>query len=474
VFKTINLYAVGVVAVLLILLPQILLYLLHTLLVLKSGGKTKNTGFYSPRSAHDISFIIPVKREPLDYVERAIRRICDLNIPGYEIIVVSDDEPAVKNTLLEITEKIRSEGCNVWFIWRSSPRGAKAGAENTGLFASRNPYVYVVDVDSYPNKCFLDIATSILESNSEYACVVGRWEPLNYESRVSAALAAGLKYMNSILYRARSKLGFYVYPLGTGTLFRSDYLKNLLRGWDEGRVLDDLEIGARIMYCGFKVAYVDDCGVYVENPSTYSAFRVQQYRWAYGALDTALTRAKYILGSKYPFLVKLEAYLYLFQYMPQVLSLTGSTMLAILQFLQPLDYVILVYPLFFIYIGVLVLYLLLLYKEIRKYAESSWSTLVLMGRLAALTNTISIYTLIGALRAIFRFKMEFKRTPKGFYQRMYSKPRIPWELILGLLFTSAAVIALFHRATLTALILLLNATSYFYVVVRFPLDVFYK
>ena len=473
-FTVLSIYVISVIATLLALIPQVIVYFAYTLLVSKSRSRSVNIKKYSSRSAHEISFIIPVKREPLEYIERAIKRICELNVPEYEIIVVSDDDPDVKDAILEVVNRARSSGYNVWFIWRSIPRGGKTGALNTGLFASKNPYVYIVDVDTYPEKCFLDIATGILESNKEYICVVGKWEPLNYNSRLSAALAVALKYMVSILYKARSRLGLYTYPLGTGTLFRADYLKGLLRGWDEERVQDDMEIGARIMYLGLRVAYVDECAIYVENPSTYKAFRVQQYRWAYGALDTAITRIKHILCSKYPLLVRLEAYLYLLQYIPQVLVFIGSLMLALLQFIAPFDYLASLYPLLILYIVALVVHSLILYREARLITSSLWDTLTLMGRLATVTNTISLYTLYGTLRAIFRIKMEFKRTPKGIYQRTYTGIRLPWEALLGFLFVVSGLTALLHRAVLTSLFLLLHAASYMYILIRFPRDVFCK
>jgi cellulose synthase/poly-beta-1,6-N-acetylglucosamine synthase-like glycosyltransferase len=449
-------------------------YVLYSLLVLRSRGKSRGLSEYALKSAHDISFIIPVKREPLDYVERAIRRICELEIPGEEIIVVSDDDPAIKDEILRVVSRAQSNGCNVWFVWRSIPRNARTGAINTGLFASKNPYVYVVDVDTYPERCFLDVAVSILESSAEYACIVGRWEPLNYDSRLSAALAAGLKYMVTVLYRARSRLGLYTYPLGTGTLFRSDVLKNILGGWDEQRIQDDMEVGARIMHIGLRVAYVDDCAIYVENPSSYKAFRVQQYRWAYGAVDTAISRVKHILCSKYPLLVRLDALFYLLQYIPQVLAFLGGLLLAVTVLVKPLDYILLVYPLLLVYTGSMILHSLVLYREARLATQSTWDAVTQMGRLAAVTSAISLYTLIGTLKAILRVKADYKRTPKGLHQRVYSQLRAPWEILLGLLFLSSSAVAVLSSAYLTTLILLLHAATYIYILVRYPRDVFYK
>jgi cellulose synthase/poly-beta-1,6-N-acetylglucosamine synthase-like glycosyltransferase len=280
--------------------------------------------------------------------------------------------------------------------------------------------------------------------------------------------------MVTVLYRARSRLGLYTYPLGTGTLFRSDVLKNILGGWDEQRIQDDMEVGARIMHIGLRVAYVDDCAIYVENPSSYKAFRVQQYRWAYGALDTAISRVKHILCSKYPLLVRLDALFYLLQYIPQVLAFLGGLLLAVTALVKPLDYILLVYPLLLVYAGSMILHSLVLYREARLTTQSTWNAVTQMGRLAAVTSAISLYTLIGTLKAILRVKADYKRTPKGLHQRVYSQLRAPWEILLGLLFLSSSTVAVLNSAYLTALILLLHAATYIYILVRYPRDVFYK
>lgn len=458
----------------LVLVPQVFMYAYYSALIALSRRKSTPS---VPKIAGGcqglVSFILPVRREPLKYIVEACRHIHSLGLPSYEIIVVSDDPPDVKDEIFKIVERLRGEGVNVWLIWRSEPRGFRAGALNTGLWASIGDYVYVLDVDSRPSKNLFERALGIFEADGSVVAVIGRWEPINRNTRISQALAYGLELLVNILYSVRSKLNLYMYPLGTGTLFRASVLKGRLKGWDIERIQDDMEIGARILAQGFKVVYLDDSPVYVENPETYRALRVQQSRWAYGALDAAIARFRHIVFSKTKFVVKLDAVLYLMQYVPQALLFAGTTLLAILAiawFEEPPWSALL----FVVWLVTLFIFQVASSKLKVASGERLWYRLVQAGRLSAITTAVSPYVAKSTLKALFRLKETYKRTPKGAYQKLFSGLRPPVELILGLFFAAAGIAALRVGSIITSLWLLLSSTCYLYVVIRFPRDVFYN
>ena len=455
------------------LAPQVFIYTYYsTLIALSRRRPTPSVSKISGSLHSSVSFILPVRREPLEYIVEACRHIHALGLPSYEIIVVSDDPPSVKGEIFRVVERLREEGVNVWLIWRSEPRGFRTGALNTGLWASTGDYMYVLDVDSRPSKSLFERALGVFEADDSVVAVIGRWEPINRNTRISQALAYGLRLLVNILYSARSKLGLYTYPLGTGTLFRASVLKGKLKGWDVERIQDDMEIGARILAQGFKVVYLDDSPVYVENPETYRAFRVQQSRWAYGALDAAIARFRHIVFSKARFVVKLDALLYLMQYIPQALVFAGTALLAILAIAgfkePPWSALLLVaWP------TTLLVFQVASSKLEVASGEGLWYRLVQAGRLSAITTAVSPYVAKSTLKALFRLKETYKRTPKGAYQKLFSGLRPPIELVLGLLFAFAGVAALRAGSVISGLWLLLSSTCYLYVVLRFPRDVFY-
>lgn len=462
----------GFIASILVIIPQLVVYFSHICIFLMSSRRKPNQGIDIDRDTpRDISFIIPVKREPVDYIVDAVKYIKSLDIDDYEVLIISDDDEESKKELFHVMSKLREEGYNVWLIWRSEPRGYRTGAINTGLFASRCRYIYVMDVDSRPEKRFLQRAFNVLKSDPRIIAVVGRWEPLNTDSKISEALSLGLRFLTKILYKARSSLGLFTYPLGTGTLYDSNVLKNSLNGWDEERIQDDMELGTRIMYSGFKVLYLDDYVVYVENPSTYRAFRIQQSRWAYGALDTAISRARYIFKSRYPLVVRIEAFLYLLQYIPQTSVFTGITLLTLISLIKPGEYVSAL--LVFAWITLLVMYTGLMYYS-TGVNTPMWNFLIQCSRLSAISTAASLYIAINTYKSLLRIREEYKRTPKGIYQRQYTYLRIPCEFIAGIVIAAAGVYSIVNQAYLTGILLLTISWGFLHVTYSFPSDVFYK
>ncbi|MEM0326498.1 MAG: glycosyltransferase family 2 protein [Desulfurococcaceae archaeon] len=471
-----SLYIIGVVAAVLVLAPQICTFLVHTFYIVMSRvNKRKRTVVQAKditSTSSEISFILPVRKEPLEYIARALNHVKSLGLPNYEIILVSDDSEEDKEQILKLVENARKEGINVWFIWRSEPVGMRTGALNVGLYASIGRYIYVYDVDTMPERDFFYKAVSLLEECDTCLGVVGRWEPLNLDSRVSEALAFGLEFIRKILFDARSRLGFHIYPLGTGTLYKAYQLKEVLKGWDPARIQDDAELGARLLCKGYRVVYLDEYAVKVENPSTYKSFRVQQSRWAYGALDAALSRLKCFIFSKSPLIVKLEALLYLLQYVPSALSFTGAVVLSIITALNPADYVERVFPLFLAWFSIMIIYTLLMYFE--SHRKSVKEFLTLSGRLTALGTASSPYVAVSTIKALLRVKEEYKRTPKGLYQKMYRSPRFPLELALGAYFAFGAIPSFMKGYYLTSITLCMFMLPFLYVTLRFRKDVFYR
>lgn len=466
-------YIIGVIAVLIALIPQILVYLMHIIYFVSSKRK-KAVFDVKSSTPREISFILPIRKEPPEYVTRALRYIKSLGIPDYEVILVSDDDEKDKEQVYRIFEETRKEGINVWLVWRSIPVGMRTGALNVGLYASRGRYIYVYDVDTIPEREFFDHACGVLEECETCIGVVGRWEPLNTDSRVSEALAYGLKFIRKLIFDARSKLGLHVYPLGTGTLYRSSLLRDVLGGWDPRRIQDDAELGVRLLCTGYQVFYLNKFSIKVENPSTYKSFRVQQSRWAYGALDAALSRLRCFLSSRTPLIIRLEALLYLLQYIPSALSFTGGVLLSAVIVLNPYGYVELVCPIFAAWLTLMVIYTLLMYSEVRREHLSLKEFLVVSGRLATLGMAISPYVTAYTLKALLRFEETYKRTPKGVYQKLYGSLRFPYELAIGVYFVLSTVISFINRYYLTSITLSIFALPFLYVTFRFSRDVFYK
>ncbi|MEM4717779.1 MAG: hypothetical protein QXE81_03350, partial [Desulfurococcaceae archaeon] len=108
----INLGAVFTIALLLVFIPQITTYLWHILLSLWSSRRERSIIDYKCLDYKDyiVSFILPVRKEPLDYIENTLRYIHSTFISNYEVIIVSDDPPDDKEKLLNTVKELREQG----------------------------------------------------------------------------------------------------------------------------------------------------------------------------------------------------------------------------------------------------------------------------------------------------------------------------------------------------------------------------
>ncbi|MGB9828121.1 MAG: glycosyltransferase [Thermosphaera sp.] len=311
-----------------------------------------------------------------------------------------------------------------------------------------------------------------MEKNPSVVGVVGKWEPLNIDDRLSQAIGLTMKVMVETLFKGRSVLGLSVFPLGTGTIFKSKPLKEELRGWDVERIQDDMEIGCRIIGKGYRIEYFDDCKAYVEVPSSYKGLRIQQARWAYGATDVFMSRFKQLVKSPQRLLGKIESLMFLLQYLPAMLAFFGTIILATLYSLTKIDYLLMYYYVFVAWIGFQGVYGYILYSKINAVLNNKWAAIVNLGRNAAVVTALTPYLSWSMIKAFLRMKITYKRTPKGVFERAGSRARVPVEFITGSAFFTVSIYLLFSGAVLTGLWVLLQSLGYLYVSYRWPGSVF--
>jgi len=468
------LFWIGFLCVVLVFVPSFIYFLLYVLF-----------GYYSKRYVAPVvngvcggrvSVVIPVLDEPLDYIDNALRNVFEWGLGnGVEVIVVSMDPYEKYLEIKSIVDRWRIRGLETYCIWRGCWRGFKSGSLNIGLWFSNGDYFYVMDVDSRVDSSFINNACNILSRDGNVVAVVGRWVGSNRDTRLAEAISSSMNVVVDTLYRGRSGLNLPVLTLGTGTLYRSSYLKWRLGGWDIDRIMDDLEIGCRIMGLDGKIAYLDNHNVYVDVPRRYRSLRIQQERWVYGALDTLITRFRYIVSSKLPWYAKFETMYYLLQYLPAVTTFIGFLLMIPIMIISPRD----LFGIYW-YLGLAWLILAMIYgwnyiSILRKNGYTTWRALVNLGRSSALTVALTPVFTRGFFKALFRRRMVFKRTPKGSYESSgLSSLRFPVELSLGLLSLLLSIYLLSNHIFFSGGWFLTYSLGYIYVSIRWWRDVFYK
>jgi len=461
---------IGIIGLLLVFVPSSILLLIHSLFYFK--GKKYIIPNPTKTGSGLLSVIIPVRKEPLEILNEAFKTIHEWGRKDVEVILVSDDPPELLVELKQLVELWRNKGLNVFLVWRSEARGFRTGALNTGLWASRGKYVYIMDVDSRINWSFFEKGKGLIEEGA--AAVVARWTGRNRETRVSEAIYSSMKFIVDALYRGRSALGLPVFPVGTGTLYDAKVLKYELHGWDEKRIQDDMEIGSRLMRLGKRVLFLDNEPIYVEVPRCFKSLRVQQERWAYGATDAAIARFWDILKSKQPWYAKIEALNFLLQYFPAVAGLIGFLIIGPISLFYSLD---LFYTYWFLGIPWIAIACLYGYSYIKSLTEAGFTkyrVLVNLGRSATISTSLSPVFTMSFFKALLRRPMIYKRTPKGKYEGLISGMRFPWEAIVGLAVLSTGIILVVKGLLYTGLWSLSYSAGYLYATIRWYKDIFYK
>ncbi len=391
-----------------------------------------------------LSIIIPVKNEPPELFNRALESIANCGLPKdqLEIIIVSDDTPIKAKELKQhVASLSRKLEINVLFYHRNVPRGGRSGALNDGIRIAKGKYVMTYDVDNVLEKHSVIKAIEILEGNNDVVAVVLRWKPLNTDTRVSEMQAYALDYLMDSLYRGFSGLNLPVFPLGSGTIYRRDVLVNKLKGWDEKRIQDDMEIGIRIFSSGYKTAFVDNVGIKVELPPTIKALRIQQCRWSYGAMDALISRLNYLLTSKnIPLLGKILSIIFLLQYTPVVAVALGLMVMSVLVYFNMLVEEIL----FFSSIISAIFAAIYVYSFIHSHkrrGRSIWSSIVMLGRSGAIVTYLAPWITWYTLKAVLRLPYKYVITPKGRKAYTTSHSMISLGKLVGVI-TVIALVAL--------------------------------
>ncbi len=274
----------------------------------------KMDSFSLTRFPH-VSVLVPVRREPIEVVDRLLKSIASQSYPleRIEVVVVSDDDPQRFEELRRLCSSHRSKGLDVLAIRRGSLKGYKAGALNYGLKLCSGEYVAVFDADSVLERGFLEKAIGYLEHNEWCEAVASRWVPLNQqESPVAEAQGFSMSFMTRVFFDVRSRLGFPTILLGSGTVYKKSFLEGV-GGWSEDVLAEDIDLTLKAMLSGRRTAFLSDLEVAVEVPPTYLAFRQQQSRWIYGLAQLLRKYIVKVLRSRCPLSWKVDMLLYISQ-----------------------------------------------------------------------------------------------------------------------------------------------------------------
>ena len=247
-----------------------------------------------------ISIHLPCSNEPPDMVMATIDSLRQVEWPAFEIIVIDNNtrDPADWQPVAAYVERLHCQGAGpaVRFIHLPVWPGFKAGALNHALTQtdSRAAWIAVVDADYRVNPDWLaslsgyfsDPGVGIVQAPQAHR----EWQ------------GHSLRRMMNWEYEGFFRIGMHhrherdaIVQHGTMTLIRAAALREA-GGWNEQCIVEDTELGLRLLQLGLHAVYVDHVQGTGLVPADFSAYRRQRRRWAQGAMQILRQHAGALFG----------------------------------------------------------------------------------------------------------------------------------------------------------------------------------
>jgi cellulose synthase/poly-beta-1,6-N-acetylglucosamine synthase-like glycosyltransferase len=243
---------------------------------------------------------------------RLVEAVCALDYPRdrLEIQVLDDSTDETTAILERLIAEHRSRGTDIKLVHRSDREGFKAGALAAGLASARGDLLAVFDADFVPQAEFLRLSVPYF-SDPKIGLVQGRWLHINRGySLLTQVQSIFLDGHFMIEHIARNRSNCFFNFNGTAGVWRREAIEQG-GGWDHDTLTEDLDLSYRAQLIGWKFLYLPELAVPSELPVDVNGFKMQQYRWAKGAIQTGRKLTGRVLGTPLPARVKFEAFVHL-------------------------------------------------------------------------------------------------------------------------------------------------------------------
>jgi len=385
-----------------------------------------------------ISFIVPVKGEPLDVIAAMLSRFSDIDYPRhmFEVLVVSDDEPAYFAKIRALVDALARElGIDARAVRRAGGGRYRGSAFNWAADVAKYDVLAFLDVDSRLPR---DIARRVAEAADGRTLLFLGWDGyISLFTKLGKLLRFVYKYF--LLYGAylgRALSGDVVLALGSGIALRRDLLRRA--GGFCDCVADDYDISIKVLLAGGRIVYDGGAPIMVEIPSTYFAFRRQFVRWVFNSSYILRRYLLKVLRSDLPLRHKLSV---VFNTAQHPLLVTTAVFLPVVGLAAAYTgYIVPPLPVAALEVALAVATVVLLRYVValaRREGYGVAESLAIAAQNGVVSLMINITAFVYMLMGFFRSSITWRVTPKGSSQLSFRESLAP-ELVY-----TAAVAAVF-------------------------------
>lgn len=276
----------------------------HTLLARKTQKKvTLGPSNYRPY----VTVQAPMFNEKF-VAKRIIDALVALDYPKDKLqIQVIDD--STDDSVAIIGQEVayyKALGYNIQHLHRTNRQGYKAGALAEAMPHVSGEFIAIFDADFIPQPDFLLKAIPNFE-DPKVGVVQSRWTYLNRSSNLLTRVQGVMLDAHfGVEQVARFETDAIFNFNGTAGIWRKDAITDA-GGWLADTLTEDIDLSYRAQMAGWKFIYLRDLESPSEIPTDMGSFKVQQHRWAKGAIQVMKKLLRPVWKSSLSLHAKIEA-----------------------------------------------------------------------------------------------------------------------------------------------------------------------
>ena len=222
--------------------------------------------------------------------ERLIDAVCAFDYPIDRLViqVLDDSTDETTERVLQYVAHYQARGYQIQMLHRDNRQGYKAGALQEALAHTEAEFAAVFDADFLPPPDFLRRTIPYFMEDARLGMVQGRWGHLNRDynlvTRAEALFLDGHVIVEQV---ARSRSGLLFNFNGSGGVWRIACIHDA-GGWQSDTFSEDIDLSYRAQMSGWHMKFLPDLIVPAEIPPSITAFKKQQYRWAFGVIQVLM------------------------------------------------------------------------------------------------------------------------------------------------------------------------------------------
>jgi cellulose synthase/poly-beta-1,6-N-acetylglucosamine synthase-like glycosyltransferase len=239
---------------------------------------------FDPSYLPKVSLQVPAYNEPPELLIETIKSLDAIDYPNLEIVVIDNNTP--EKELWEPVAAFCESRDRVKFVHRDNVPGFKAGALNLVMREVMDQDVEIigiVDADYAVDPSFLkELVGYFADPNIAFVQTPQDYREWQGDTYLTACYDA-YRYFFVTTMPARDQRNSIIFA-GTMGLIRRSALDEI-GGWPEWCITEDAETSFRILKNGHSGLFVPKMYGNGIMPLTFSAFKGQRFRWAFGGIQ---------------------------------------------------------------------------------------------------------------------------------------------------------------------------------------------